>query len=224
MPPTDLASPTPWLRSESESRDRRRQAARSHRRHLRGRSGLGVVLAAMTLASGAAVAQERPSTQRAETAVAGKLERGDSGPAVASLQRKLGLEADGAFGPLTERAVKRYQRRRGLAVDGVVGPATASALGLRLPAESSSGSRRGLANAGGSTSATLERIARCESGGDPSAVSSSGRYRGKYQFSRATWRAMGGSGDPARASEAEQDRRAAKLLAQQGTAPWPNCG
>jgi hypothetical protein len=35
---------------------------------------------------------------------------------------------------------------------------------------------------------------------------------------------MGGSGDPADAPEAEQDRIAAKLLAARGTAPWPNCG
>ena len=69
----------------------------------------------------------------------------------------------------------------------------------------------------------LQRIAACESGGDPTAVSGDGRYRGKYQFSLATWRYMGGTGDPARASEAEQDRRAAKLLAQAGTSPWPNC-
>jgi hypothetical protein len=35
---------------------------------------------------------------------------------------------------------------------------------------------------------------------------------------------MGGSGDPAKASEVEQDRLAAALLAKAGTAPWPNCG
>jgi hypothetical protein len=69
----------------------------------------------------------------------------------------------------------------------------------------------------------LRRIALCESGGDPTAVSADGRYRGKYQFSRATWRAMGGSGDPAAAPEAEQDRRAAELLRREGGAPWPNC-
>jgi hypothetical protein len=55
-------------------------------------------------------------------------------------------------------------------------------------------------------------------------VSADGTYRGKYQFDRETWRAMGGSGDPADASEAEQDRIAAALLAQRGTAPWPSCG
>jgi hypothetical protein len=70
----------------------------------------------------------------------------------------------------------------------------------------------------------LARIAQCESGGDPTAVSSSGAYRGKYQFSRATWRELGGTGDPAAAPEAEQDQRAAVLYAQRGTAPWPVCG
>jgi Transglycosylase-like domain len=77
---------------------------------------------------------------------------------------------------------------------------------------------------GGVSSATLEAIALCESGGDPSAVSSDGSYRGKYQFSFETWAAVGGSGDPAAASEAEQDYRAALLYAQSGSSPWPVCG
>jgi hypothetical protein len=64
----------------------------------------------------------------------------------------------------------------------------------------------------------------CESSGNPAAVSPSGRYRGKYQFSRATWREFGGTGDPAAAPEAEQDRIAAALLAARGTTPWPICG
>jgi hypothetical protein len=49
---------------------------------------------------------------------------------VRSLQRKVGVAADGVFGPATERAVKRWQRRHGLAADGVVGPQTRSAMGL----------------------------------------------------------------------------------------------
>jgi hypothetical protein len=69
----------------------------------------------------------------------------------------------------------------------------------------------------------LKKIAMCESGGNPRAVSPSGKYRGKYQFDMATWRSMGGHGDPAKASEYEQDKRALKLYRQRGTAPWPNC-
>lgn len=72
--------------------------------------------------------------------------------------------------------------------------------------------------------AELEKIAACESGGNPAAVSGSGTYRGKYQFDTETWKAVGGSGDPAAASEAEQDRRAAILYGQRGAAPWPVCG
>ena len=75
-----------------------------------------------------------------------------------------------------------------------------------------------------SQAATLEKIADCESGGDPTAISPTGQYRGKYQFDRQTWQHMGGSGDPAAAPEAEQDARAAQLLARRGTAPWPVCG
>jgi TolA-binding protein len=77
---------------------------------------------------------------------------------------------------------------------------------------------------GGVTIETLEAIAVCESGGDPTAVSSDGSYRGKYQFHPSTWEAVGGSGDPAAAPEAEQDYRAALLYAQSGSSPWPICG
>jgi len=76
----------------------------------------------------------------------------------------------------------------------------------------------------GVSMATLEAIASCESGGDPTAISSDGSYRGKYQFSFETWASVGGSGDPAAASEAEQDYRAALLYAASGSSPWPVCG
>jgi hypothetical protein len=76
----------------------------------------------------------------------------------------------------------------------------------------------------GVSMATLESIASCESGGDPTIVSSDGSYRGKYQFDFGTWESVGGSGDPAAAPEAEQDYRAALLYAQSGSSPWPVCG
>jgi hypothetical protein len=72
--------------------------------------------------------------------------------------------------------------------------------------------------------AGLESIAACESGGNPSAVSPDGQYRGKYQFDRQTWQSVGGSGDPAAASESEQDSRAAALVQQRGTSPWGCAG
>jgi peptidoglycan hydrolase CwlO-like protein len=74
------------------------------------------------------------------------------------------------------------------------------------------------------SAATLAKIAQCESGGNRAAVSSSGLYRGKYQFDPQTWRSVGGTGDPAAAPVAEQDRRAALLYAQRGSSPWPVCG
>jgi hypothetical protein len=77
---------------------------------------------------------------------------------------------------------------------------------------------------GGVNIETLESIAACESGGDPTIVSSDGSYRGKYQFDYGTWESVGGSGDPAAAPEDEQDYRAALLYSQSGSSPWPVCG
>ena len=75
-----------------------------------------------------------------------------------------------------------------------------------------------------SSGSGLAGIRACESGGDYGAVSSSGKYRGAYQFDQQTWESVGGSGDPADASPAEQDRRAAALQQQRGSSPWPSCG
>ena len=52
--------------------------------------------------------------------------------------------------------------------------------------------------AGGVSQATLESIAACESGGDPTAVDSSGTYSGKYQFDYGTWASVGGIRQPGR--------------------------
>ncbi len=142
------------------------------------------------------------------------LEKGDRGKAVKRLQRALGLTPDGVYGPATRRAVRRFQRREGLTVDGKAGPATLAALGI--------GAHEAKAVTG-TLPPLLQAIAECESGGNPAAVSPNGRYRGKYQFSRATWRALGGKGDPAKAPEAEQDRRARDLFAREGSKPWPSC-
>jgi hypothetical protein len=83
--------------------------------------------------------------------------------------------------------------------------------------------RRRLAAATVPVSPALQAIAACESGGNPATDTGNGFY-GKYQFTLQTWRSVGGAGNPAAASEAEQDRRAAMLYAREGASPWPVCG
>lgn len=77
---------------------------------------------------------------------------------------------------------------------------------------------------GGVSQSTLDAIAACESGGNPTAVSAGGTYRGLYQFDYGTWASVGGSGDPAAASASEQSYRAALLYSRAGSSPWPICG
>ena len=58
------------------------------------------------------------------------LRKGVSGEPVKILQAKLGVTADGAFGPGTEKALKEFQSAHGLAADGIAGPDTFMAIGL----------------------------------------------------------------------------------------------
>jgi hypothetical protein len=210
----------------SLERSRARRSAVAHRlaavrrRRRRRGSGAAVAVAGVLLALGGPLALAQTSAQAPAPST---LSAGSSGNAVSTLQAALGIKQTGSFSAATTRAVRAFQRRNGLTVDGIVGPQTAGALGLASGPVAAS-TPKAVAASAESGSATLDRIAACESGGDPTAISADGRYRGKYQFSRATWRAMGGSGDPATAPEAEQDQRAAALLAAQGTVPWPACG
>lgn len=102
-----------------------------------------------------------------------------------------------------------------LPVAKVVAVGTRRALRTRSSVRTSFGSTGGLNWTG---------LARCESGGNPRAVSGGGRYRGLYQFDFGTWRSVGGSGDPASASPAEQTARAYALYQRSGRGPWPVCG
>jgi hypothetical protein len=193
----------------------------------RARTGVVAILGAATLATGTAVAadpvggassEEAAAAPAATQAAAVTLKPGSRGALVRRLQRKLRVRADGHFGSRTRAALRRWQRRHGLRADGIAGPTTLAA--LRVIAKAADAPV-----APAAVPAVLERIARCESGGNPAAVSAGGLYRGKYQFSRDTWRTMGGAGDdPAQAPEAEQDRIAAALYAAEGLKPWPACG
>lgn len=76
---------------------------------------------------------------------------------------------------------------------------------------------------GGGAGGILAHIRACESGGNYSTNTGNGFY-GAYQFTQGTWNAMGGSGNPADASPAEQDALAAKLYAGgAGAGNWPVC-
>jgi hypothetical protein len=94
----------------------------------------------------------------------------------------------------------------------------------RAAAAASAGGQGAQTSGASTASPALESIAACESGGNPGAVGGGGAYRGKYQFDQQTWASVGGSGDPAAAPEAEQDKRAAMLYARAGASPWPVCG
>jgi hypothetical protein len=220
VPETDPSQPSRWRLSQERSIVRRaRSAARARlrRRVIVAAFAFPVALAPSGIGLAAAAEDETGGAGAGLATLGG-------GGSVKALQRALGVPADGVYGPRTRRAVRAFQRRQGLEVDGIAGPRTRAALGLSSRRGRTARRRAaGRAPNPAAVSPTLERIAMCESGGDPTRVSASGRYRGKYQFSTETWRDLGGSGDPAAAPEAEQDRRAALLLARRGTAPWPSC-
>lgn len=63
-------------------------------------------------------------TVRAGAASTPTLRYDSAGDAVRALQRRLGVQVTGWFGPETERAVRRFEAERGLVVNGVVGRRT----------------------------------------------------------------------------------------------------
>jgi peptidoglycan hydrolase-like protein with peptidoglycan-binding domain len=198
-PGRDAERTLAFRRSLRASRTRRAAAALRRRRLLRGRGSALVAAFGLLAAAGGAIAQQQ---------AAGGL----STDTIAAAQRALGVAADGIVGPRTRSATKAFQRKNDLEADGVIGPLTLKALGIDIGTPAAPGA-----------GPLLARIAACESGGDPRAVSADGRYRGKYQFLAETWRGVGGSGDPAAAPESEQDRRAALLLQRAGPSAWPVC-
>lgn len=77
----------------------------------------------------------------------------------------------------------------------------------------------------------LYTLRKCESGDNYRAVSSSGAYRGAYQFSRSTWNSVAAKHypefngmDPAAAPPHAQDAMTRALWSMMGAKPWPVCG
>jgi len=90
-------------------------------------------------------AQATPTTTPASTAPAaapaakqwqaGVLGMGSSGPEVSALQKKLGITADGKFGPGTQQAVMALQKKLGVTQDGAYGPLTKAAHDKMAPGQ-----------------------------------------------------------------------------------------
>ena len=133
----DLADEQAWQLSLGRSRARRRAAelrfvpssSRAKRASLGALAAMSVG-PAVGLASGgggatAAAAGPEPTTSTEHVIV---LTPGSEGRQVKLLQQALGsVKVDGAFGPETEEAVRRFQESRGLVADGVVGAQTGAA-------------------------------------------------------------------------------------------------
>jgi peptidoglycan hydrolase-like protein with peptidoglycan-binding domain len=218
-PGEDLATSGRWRQSIERSRARRLAEAVKRRRRFRSRGAILSMAAVMAVGAVAAgVATGHTGTVPTGT----YLTTGSEGSAVSAVEEALGVPVDGYFDEQLYGSVRSFQTENGLLVDGIVGPETSGALGLSAPAAAPAPTAPSESSASGDPA--LEAIAQCESGGDPSAVSSDGTYRGKYQFSQETWESLGGTGDPAAAPEATQDELAAQLYAQSGTSAWPSCG
>ncbi|HEV2814074.1 MAG TPA: peptidoglycan-binding domain-containing protein, partial [Solirubrobacteraceae bacterium] len=133
----DLSDAALWERSLARARHRR-HIAELGRRSARRRKATSVALAGAVVTAPVtpllAVAGAQTDFASREQpvgpghAAAPLLERGAVGDAVAQVQRRLGVDDDGIFGPITERAVRRFQAAHGLEVTGVVDAATWAAI------------------------------------------------------------------------------------------------
>jgi len=95
--------------------------------------GLGSATKKASSSSGTSKAKSRSTSSSAAT------DPDLSAATIKAIQAKLGVGADGEWGPQTRKALRAHQRAQGLEVDGVPGPATLASLGVT-------------ATAGGSTS------------------------------------------------------------------------
>lgn len=128
---------------------------------------------------------------------------------VEDLQRLIGVDVDGWYAAVTRRAHLAALGALELPIVGVPEP--------ELPP--------------GPAPEKWAALRECESGGNYSITSASGKYRGAYQFDRSTWNSVASrfapdlvNVDPAAATPADQDAMASALYSERGARPWPHCG
>lgn len=98
----------------------------------------------------------------------------------------------------------------GIAVTGVLATAGGVAIAVVSPMSSASADP---------SADSWYRLRQCESSNTYSINTGNGYY-GAYQFDLSTWRSVGGTGYPNRASKGEQDARALILYRKRGWQPW----
>ena len=172
----DLASPDPWERSLERSLHRRSITPEIRRRMTRRRrasAALSTLMVAgpagQVFAATGTVADGKRSTGAPPSGPvdlgrggAMMFKLGSTGTAVEAVQKRLGVPADGVFGPITESAVRDFQARSGLVSDGIVGPVTWTKLfGLEDAAVGAGAARGDVAVI------VRERPAGGDSAGDP---------------------------------------------------------
>ncbi len=154
-------------------------------------------------------APEPDPVQIATEVLSAAYEWDETGPRIVTLQEVLGVTADGWYGYETARAHRAALEFASLPTDALPvvpvppGPSPDQWAALR----------------------------QCEAGGNYSITSSSGTYRGAYQFNQSTWNSVAARHapglvgvDPAAASPADQDALALALYHERGSSPWPHCG
>lgn len=129
----------------------------------------------------------------------------------------------GCAAPSTPTVTDVGGEARLLTVGTVSAPSPVEARPHTVPKASRTRPFTGLTAPGSGSLLNWAALRECESSGNYQDRDSS-TYRGAYQFDYTTWASVGGSGDPADASPAEQDMRAHLLYAARGRQPWPVCG
>lgn len=188
------------------------------RRNRQGWLGLGVATVAM-LAALVAAQGTRPSarTETTELAVTATTLRPVVIPEATSLDN-----LDERI-PLHIIAAERQAAREARAAEKAREKAADAARRAQAAADAAKASRGAVRSSGSALGGGWAALRQCENGGSYTSKPSD-YYRGAYQFSRSTWASVGGSGDPAAASPAEQDMRAQMLYERSGADQWPRCG